>query len=233
MTNTDIPEQAKRTIAAVTAQLNQSLIRSLFDEPIDGAARRFSHAASCPISHEIFHKVITDFVVQIYDLGLNARWKLSGDPLGEALVLLDNYYQGSYGYGYIAAALTANDPAQGGINAVLGMLKEIIKGVERQKYIRRVFTTSIEGTNWHLRCEIVRILLENYKQFLPEQMLQCEPWELVNQIPSMISGYIGSDSALEEILSCPRGTYRSPNTAHPDISSVVTAVKTGRQRRDW
>lgn len=232
MTNTDIPEQARRTIGTILTQLDQRLIRSLFDEPIDHAARQFIHDASCPASNKTFHKVIADFTVQVYEQGLNAFWKLSGDPLGEALALLDNYYQGTFGYGYIAAALTANDPAQGGINAVLGMLKEIIKRVERQKYFRRVFATSIETADWHVRCEIVRVLLENYKQFLPEQMLHCEPWELANQIPSMISVYLDSDSALEEILSYPQGTCRSPNTAHSDISSVATAVKKDRQRRD-
>lgn len=231
MTNTDIREQARRTVGTILAQLDQSLIRSLFDEPIDNAARQFKHQAGCPVSHKTFHKVITDFVVQVYDRGLNARWKLSTDPLGEAIALLEGHYQSHYGHGYIAAALDANDAAQGGIDAVLYLLKEIIKNVERQKYFRSIFAINIETADWHVQCEIVRILVETYRPFLPEQIWQCEPWELVSQIPSIISLCLGVDSALQEILSYPRASAQSPNAAGEDAPSVSISTNTNRYRQ--
>ena len=231
MTNTDLRERAERAIKTMMAGLDLGRIKGLFDEPIDNAARQFRHKAGCPVSHKTFHKVLVDFVVQVYDRGLNARWKLSTDPLGEAIVLLESHYQSHYGHGYIAAILDANDATQGGIDAVLYLLKEIIKRVERHKYLRSIFATNIETADWHVQCEIVRILVETYRPFLPEQIGQCEPWELVSQIPSMISLCLGVDSALQEILSYPRASAQSPNVASADAPSVLMSTNTNRYRQ--
>lgn len=231
MTNTDIRERAERTIKTMMAGLDPGRIKGLFDEPIDNAAHQFRHRAGCPVSDKTFHKVITDFVVQVYDRGLNARWKLSTDPLGEAIVLLEGYYQSHYGHGYIAAALDANDATQGGIDAVLYLLKEIIKRVERHKYLRSIFATHIETADWHLQCEIVRILVETYRPFLPEQIGQCEPWELVSQIPSMISLCLGVDSTLQEILSYPQASAQNPNVAGADAPFVLMSMNTNRDKQ--
>ena len=62
---------------------------------------------------------------------------------------------------------------------------------------------NIEAADWQLQCEIVRVLLDDYGPFLPKQLRQCKPWELVSQIPSMMSGYLCGDSSLQEILSYP------------------------------
>jgi len=230
MTNTDIREEAERTIKTMTAGLDLGRVKGLFDEPIDNVARQFKHQAGCPVSHKTFHKVLADFVVLVYDRGLNACWKLSTDPLGEAIVLLEGNYQSHYGHGYIAAALDANDATQGGIDAVLYLLKEIIKRVERHKYLRSIFATNIETADWHVQCEIVRILVETYRPFLPKQIGQCEPWELVSQIPSMISLCLGVDSALQEILSYPRASAQNPDVADADAFSVLISTNTNRYR---
>ena len=101
--NFDVKKRAREKVEVITAKLDHSLIMSQFDRPIDDAARQFTHATSFPITHRTFHKVIAEFVVQIYDKGLKALWMLSGEPLGQAIKLLEDYYQGAYGHGYIAA----------------------------------------------------------------------------------------------------------------------------------
>lgn len=203
MTNTDIHVQAEDVIKKIAAQLDQGLTRSLIDETIDKAVRQFRHRASCPVPYKNFGKIVADFMVQIYDHGLNARWKLSNDPLGEAIELLDGYYQSAYGDGYMAALLDANDAAEGGIDAVLRQFAEIIKDVERQKYVQGVFAANIDPANWYLQCEVAKMLLEDYKAFLPECLLQRQPWELASQIPTLVYMCLGSDSTLEEVLSYP------------------------------
>ena len=203
MMSSDIRKQAAQKVKAITSALDQALIKRRFDEPIDNAVRQFIHKANCPISHEEFHRVITEFVLHIYDKSFNARWMVSVEPLGRVIELLENHYQGAYGRGYIAAALDANDTREGGIDTVLNQLAEIIKGIEQQKYVNAVFAVNIDPSNWDLKCEIVGILLEDYRQFLPQHLLECKPCELANEIPSIIYRYICSDSALEELLCYP------------------------------
>ena len=201
MMNFDVKKRAREKVDIITAKLDHSLIKSQFDGPIDDAARQFKHTTSFPITHRTFHKVIAEFVVQIYDKGLKARWMLSGEPLGQAINLLEDYYQGAYGRGYIAAALDANDVEEGGIEVVLNRLAEIIKDIERLKHIKAVFTVNIDPTDWHLKCEIIRILLEDYKPFLPKHLLKCKPWELVNEISPIMYRYICSNTTLQQIFS--------------------------------
>lgn len=208
----DIKKHAKKKVETITAKLGDSLIKSRFDEPIDKAARQFTHKAGCPITHEMFHKVIAEFVVHIYDKGLNACWVASAEPLGYTINLLDNHYNSTYGRGYIAAALDAGDAQQGGIDAVLNQLAEIVKDIERQKYINAVFAVNIDPTDWPLKCHIVSILLEDYRQFLPEHLLLCKPWELANEIPFIMYRYICSDSALQQIVFSSEKSLPSENT---------------------
>jgi hypothetical protein len=200
--NSEIKKRAKETVETITAKLDYSLIQSQFDEPIDEAARRFIHKTSYPVTHKTFHKVIAEFVTHIYDKGLNARWILSGEPLGHAINLLEKHYNSTYGRGYTAAILDTGEAYEGGIDVVLNQLAEIIKDIERAKHIKAVFTVNIDPTDWHLKCEIVSILLDEYKSFLPEYLLRCKPWELVSQIPTIIYKYICSESALQQVFSC-------------------------------
>ena len=214
--NTDIKTCARKTIETISTRLDRSLIESKFDEPIDEAARRFTHKAGCPISHKEFHRVITEFVVWVYDKGLNARWKLSAEPLGQVIELLEKHYSSTYGTGYTAAALDASEAGEGGIDAVLNQLAQIIKDIERSRHIKAIFAVNIDSTDWHLKCEIVSVLLEQYRQFLPEHLLKCKPWELANEIPTIMYRYICGESALQQILSCTEKSLSAENLFNLD-----------------
>ena len=202
MKNTDLRERAREIIEIITAQLDQDLIKSRFDEPIARVASHFECRAECPITHKAFHKVIADLVERIYAKGLKTFWILT-DPLAEAIFLLENNYRSAkYGAGYTAAILDADDASAGGIRSVLTGLAESIKDIERAKYIQGVFARHLYGGDWNVQCEIVRILLEDYQSFIPERLCQCAPAHLVDEIPSIIWRHISSDSVLQQISFC-------------------------------
>ena len=202
MKNTDLRECAREIIETITAKLDQDLVKSRFDEPIARAASQFEFRAECPITHQAFHKVIADFVERIYAKGLKAFWILT-DPLAEAIFLLENNYRSTrYGTGYTAAILDADDTSIGGVRSVLTGLAESIKDIERQKYIQGVFAWHLYSGDWNLQCEIVRILLEDYRPFIPERLCQCAPAHLVDEIPSIMWRHISSDSVLQQISFC-------------------------------
>ena len=197
--NTDIQEQARETLEIIMAKLDQNLIKCKFDEPISEAARQFKYQVESPMTYKVFHKIIADFVEHIYTRALNASWMLT-DPLIEAIFLLENYYSSTmYGTGYTAAMLDADDPETGGIQNVLSNLAEIIKDIERQKYIEGVFIWHLYSNNWDVRCEIARILLQDYRNFIPEKLQKCIPGQLVDEIPLIIYRHVSSDSVLQQI----------------------------------
>ena len=200
--NTDILERARETIEIIMAKLDQSLIKSQFDEPIAKVAKQFKYKGECPITHKAFHKIIADFVERIYAKAFNTSWMLT-EPLVEAIFLLENHYHSTmYGDGYTAAILDADDASAGGIQTVLTVLAESIKEIERQKYISGVFTWHLYVCSWELRCEIARLLLEDYRQFIPERLHKYNPALLVDEIPSIMYRHICSNSALQQISFC-------------------------------
>jgi len=197
--NSDLKKRARETIERIMAELDPDRIKNRFDDPIGKAARGFDYEPICPITHKDFHRIIAGFVEQVCDKAVAASWMLT-DPLAEAIWLLEAGYQSAvYGTGYIAALLDANDPAEGGIQTVLTGLAESIKGVKQQQYTRAVFARYLHGCSWHLRCEIARVLLEDYRAFISERLGKCAPAHLADEIPSLILMIISSDSVLQQI----------------------------------
>jgi len=198
MMNSDLEERAREIIATIIVELDPDRIADRFDNPIAKAARGFGYEPICPIGHKEFHRIAACFVEHIYDKALAASWMIT-DPLAEAIWLLGNGYESAvYGTGYVAALLDANDPAEGGIQTVLAGLAELIRDSERQKYIKAVFAWHLSGCSWSLRCEIARVLLEDYRPFLPEWLGKCTPAQLADEIPSLISTFISADSILQQ-----------------------------------
>jgi hypothetical protein len=197
--NCDLKKRAGETIERIMTELDPDRIKSRFDDLIGKAARDFDYGPKCPITHKEFHQIVADFVRQVYEKGIGASCLLA-DPLAEAIWLLEAGYQSAvYGTGYIAALLDANDPAEGGMQTVLTALAESIKGIRRQEYTRAVFARYLHGCTWNMRCEIAQVLLEDYRAFLPERLGKCTPEHLADEIPSLISIIISSDSVVHQV----------------------------------
>ena len=178
--------------------LNESLVSRQIDVPVDKAAESYSHQKNLPLDHKRMHKIMSDFVHHIYTTGLRSDWIIS-DPLAETLLLLDRYYQGRTSDGYTGAMIDAADNKIGGINLVLAQLKEIIKTIERAKYIKAVFSSSIDNSDWYLKCEIARMLFEKYKNILPPELLSCSPEQMADEIDSLLILIQNSFTTLQQI----------------------------------
>lgn len=201
MADTDAGTRAQAVISTIAADLDEDLIRRRFDEPVDAVVRRFRYQADDPVTSGTFHSVVSDFVGQVCAEGLNkpGAWI---DPLSEALDLLDHHYESpAYGRGYVAARLDARDPARGGLPSVITSLAEIIKAVERQKYVQGVFNRRLVGVDWEVRCAIAKLLLARDIAFLPRQLAACSPALLTDEIPSMLLTALRIDSVVHQILS--------------------------------
>ena len=157
-----------------------------------------SRGKYCMTASEV-RRIIAGFVAHLYDMTATTVWMLA-DPLDEAIWLLEAGYQSAvYGTGYIAALLDAHDQAEGGIQTVLTGMAESIKGIKRQEYTTAVFARCLHGCSWHLRCEIARVLLEDYRAFIPERLGKCAPTQLADEIPALVLMLISSDSVLHQV----------------------------------
>jgi GT2 family glycosyltransferase len=197
--STEIRERAREIIEVIAAQVDDEQLMRRFDDPIGMVVRQFDYHVEYPMGHRAFNRTIARLVEHIYARGLRCPTPLI-DPLAEAISLLDdNYQSNAYGPGYIAAMLDAADGANEGMHGVVVALGESIKDRERSRHVKGVFASHVPIGDWHLQCEIVRTLLEDYKAVIPERLRQCAPAQLVDQIPSILYGYIRASSVLRNI----------------------------------
>lgn len=201
MKNTEIAERARQAIEIVTVKLNPQFIKNRFDEPITKAAEQFEFEATSPITHTVFHNIISSFLKHVYENAFGSSPTVK-NPLAWAIWMLESYYHSAiYGIGYTAALLDVDDTEESGLHTVLASLAETIKDIERQQYTQAVFARHLLSADWNLRCEIARSLLEAYEPFLSERLRNCVPAQLADHIPAIINSFMCSESSLENISS--------------------------------
>ena len=200
MMNSNFKNHAKQIVEIITAKLDPDLLSSRFDKPIAKVTGEFKCEVRYPVTHRRFHKIIAKFLQQVYEEGLKTSWMLT-DPLDEAILLLENGYRSAlYGPGYTGAMLHTNDTEKGGIQPVLVGMAGAINDIEKQKYIDGVLTWHLHGCSWELQCEITQVILEDYKLFIPPQLCERAPAQLVDVIPIIIQSYIDSNFSLQGIV---------------------------------
>ena len=159
------------------------------DEPIDKVLGAFIERYEEGLRDQDVADIFCEFLQRLYADALHTPVGPSGAD-ATSLELLDNYYKGLRSDGYCAAVLDVTDSAMGGLAMVLTQLAEIIKTQERRSHIEAVFARHIDPSDWLLRCEIVRTLIERNRAFLPPSFLKYAPWELVDIIPELAMGTV-------------------------------------------
>jgi hypothetical protein len=191
MMNGKGPCPGEQVLDAILADLDESRMRTQIDEPIEAVFRAFAEGMDYSAEPRTAHEVFSQFVQCVYRAGLRAPWKVT-DPDATTLLLLESHYHGLQSEGYSAAIQDATGPAPGGMTFALTQLADIIRTQERDQYVDAVFTRRIDPFNWRLRCEIVEVLLERCRPWLPPHLLDCAVWQLVDEIPAMVVGLLSS-----------------------------------------
>jgi len=192
------PDNAKMIIDQILELLDEEHLKRQIDDPIDAVINRLEFDHTKPFTCKLFHKAIAKLVGHIYEQALRIKLNLSR-PLGEAIFLLDRFYQGGTPCGYEAALLDAADTKRCGLEIVLARLVEIIKTREREKYIGAVLAHRLGPADWPTRCEIAAILIDRYRSFLSPELKRCVPEQLADEIPAFISNHLGTEKFLRQI----------------------------------
>ncbi len=151
--------------------LRDDRIRREIEAPIDTAAASFGMQKKNARTAKEFIELTGEFVAHLYKYGLPLRLEMSPDQArAEAIYLLERGYQSSGGRGYDAALLDAVSEPEGNPGAVLKSLAEIVKGIERGKYVRWILIRHVDPLDWRLKYDLVELTLGRMKQFLPPEL---------------------------------------------------------------
>lgn len=187
----------ENTLEKIISLLDDAHLSELIDQPMNRILSKLQHVATQPISRQEFHKIVASFVNELYLQGFGL--KTMPDPLAESLYFLDKFYQGIYSRGYFAARLDANNADYGGIDIVLRGLAEVIKDIERGKYINGIFRKYLDSCDWQIKCNIAETILEKYKPCLPPLLAQCKPEQIAEDIPSIILACLNAENILNKM----------------------------------
>lgn len=200
--NSDLMSKTGATIERILGLLDEELMRSEIDERIEKAAAQFEFDHEVPVTHQFFTRIISAFVQHIYEHGLRLPRLLSASQaLTEAVAVLERGYRNPHAMGYDAAYLDAVNPEQNGVVVVLAGMTEAIKETERKKYVRWVFRSCIDQSDWNMKCQMAEFLLEHIGPFLPPEILRYDPAQLAEDLPELIVTHLRTDRVLGQLLS--------------------------------
>jgi len=204
MTSSDDRQVPGSIIDQIVALLDEQHLHQTIDTALDAAAASFQRPETPNVTHELFHRVLGDFVAHVYEHGLSIPQKLSlQQACAEAIALLDAGYQGPHRSGYEAALVDALDTAMDGMALVLFRLTEVLKVTERQKYTRWVFTEALAPLDWQCRCRVAETLLDRLRTFLPAELLRCTAAQLADEIPALIIMDLGTNAPFQRLSVLP------------------------------
>lgn len=184
--NSEDKRKAAAIIKEVLEKTSEEYLQMRIDEPVEKATASFEFDRDASVTHEIFIRVIADFVRHMYEQALWGQQKLtSPQAIAEAVAILEEGYQASRGRGYDAAFLDALNPHLS-LEYVLGQMAGHIIASARVKHIRWVCVRRMELADWPTRCLIAEILLERWKPFLPESLGRRPPAQLAHLLSELI-----------------------------------------------
>jgi hypothetical protein len=196
--NFSVSERAARVLETIAKLFDETRIVDKIDRPVDEALQTFTLEVDLPVSREIFHSTMAQFVEAIYrNLGMFPK----PDTLSAALALLEAHYEGIIDSGYAGARMEANNDEAGGLTGVLHRFAEAIKLHEREKYIGSIFIRHIDPGDWDLQCEIVARIVDKLGPYLPQSLAGSAPSQLTDAIPALFSISRNSRLILEQMYA--------------------------------
>jgi hypothetical protein len=178
--------KAEMIINDVLRMIDEQYIYKKINQPIEKAALNFCYTQPETITHAAFNDIVCDFLIHLFNNGYSRKISSKTIAMAEAVSIIEIGYHGSRN-GYDAAFLDVMNPEINGLEIVLHQTKEIIISVLRSNYIKWVYDTSITPLEWSIKTIIAEILLDQWKPFLPLNMRQIVPAQMVDCIPDLIN----------------------------------------------
>ncbi len=180
--------------------LDNDLIYNEIDLRVDCAMKSFEIKFKVN-NHKEFNIIITSLVKHIYQHGLSVQMNLTETKaLEEAIWILEKYYRGEHTSGYDDALFDAINQEQYGIEFVIEIIVELIKSLEREKYIYSVLTKNIDPRDWNLRKKLVEEIINRFSDLLPSELKELTSSQLTPYLEQLIKQFANTSHAINNYI---------------------------------
>ncbi|MCL5808102.1 MAG: hypothetical protein M1418_06090 [Deltaproteobacteria bacterium] len=183
----EMSQNGGKVIETILDLLSPERIYREIEYPIDAISGGFQINMDESLTHTVFNRVVSGFVQRIYGEALRLPRRFSTDEaLAEGIDLLNRYsaVEGPDRYGSILGLALTGNPDD--LKAVLMQLAEIIKDIERRKYVRWVFVCHFRTLEWKRQCCIVATYRERMSPYMTAEVLRLKPEQLVEYFEDLI-----------------------------------------------
>ena len=228
MKNSDEPFNPQEVMNALLDLLWDHRISQEIDHPIDLASNEFQINVSEPVTQEGFNRTIMAFVMHIYGRALRLSKALSDrEALAEAIHLLMRYSDGE-GPNRYGAILSRVVPAgRDELEKVLVQLSQIIKTIEREKYIQWVFTCHYLNLDWAKRCLVAAAYKELNSGYLTAEASLLSPEQIAEYFQDFFQAGVQFQNLVrQDDLDYVRGDHESEEDRWANETRVDNAGST-------
>ena len=183
----EISQDEVKVVERILDLLSPERIYREIEYPIDAISGGFQINMDESLTHTAFNRVVAGFVQRIYGEAVRLPRRFSvHEALAEGIDLLNRYsaVEGPDRYGSILGLTLTGTPDD--LKAVLMQLAEIIKDIERRKYVRWVFVCHFRTLEWNRQCRIVAAYRERMSPYMTADVLRLKPEQLVEYFEDLI-----------------------------------------------
>jgi len=160
--------------------INEQVINEKIDNPLELALNSFTFPNKTEITQEEFNLMLSEFYLHINQFHVNVRELSKDEALQEMMWYLEKHYKIGYDVAYFYAI-------HHGVEVVFGRIIEIIKFVEREKYLNWIMASFVNSLDWDEKTCLVNEILEKYGHLFPQDMKKMTKGELVNKLEWVIA----------------------------------------------
>jgi hypothetical protein len=177
------PEDCPKIISQLVAQ--DVNVYQIYAE--HQSLEKFLHLNPQINDHKDFNKIIGNFYKYLCQNGLEIHKETRySEALGEIVWLLEKSYQGYETRGYDGAYFDALSEDNEGLDFILQRVVEILKQINRRKYISWLITSTIDALDWDLKVQLVSDILNNHNHLLHPEITKLSPSQLAPYIEDLI-----------------------------------------------
>jgi hypothetical protein len=169
--------------------MDENVINQRINEPLNVAYNCFWFPDNGDVTHKKFNSVLAEFYLHLNRSSTTVREFSRDEGLQEMMWFLERHYRSEKAVGYKAVYL---DVICEDYEEVFERIVELMKSIEKEKYVNWILTTCIDPLDWDCKKRLVEEIQKRFGYLFPPDMQDMAIGELIIDLEMVISNILNS-----------------------------------------